>query len=149
MRRFGRRASINWILFYGLPPFGAVNGRNGLNSSPSVQIGRHITPDHEDKLTEFEQGLFVQRSHGCTRSFRRVKGAAVALNTPAGRSAELDALFAYTGQTPGKRDKRTSMIYLPYQRSLCIAFYDGRNFQALPQLLGTSQFAKHLKAPSV
>jgi hypothetical protein len=41
-----------------------------------------------------------------------MKGAAVALNTPTGRSAELDALFAYTGQTPGKRDKRTSMIYL-------------------------------------
>ena len=67
VRRFGRRASINWLLFYGLPPFGAVNGRNGLNSSLSVQIGQRVTPDHREKVTVFEQILLVQRSHGCTR----------------------------------------------------------------------------------
>ena len=50
---------------------GAVNGRNGLNSSVSVQIGRHVTPDHEEKVTAFEQNLFVQRSHACTRPFPR------------------------------------------------------------------------------
>ena len=73
VRRFGRRASINWFLFYGLPPLGAVNGRNGLNSSLRVQIGRHVTPDHKQKLTAFRQNLLAQKSHGCTRQFQRTR----------------------------------------------------------------------------
>lgn len=73
VRRFGRRASINWFLFYGLPPLGAVNGRNGLNSSLRVQIGRHVTPDHKQKLTAFRQNLLAQKSHGSTRHFQETR----------------------------------------------------------------------------
>ena len=117
VRRFGRRASINWFLFYGLPPLGAVNGRNGLNSSVSVQIGRHVTPDHEEKVTAFEQNLFVQRSHACTRPFPRttapLRSSTLRRNRALNRRRHLEtpeAPFGKAKQTPGKGNKRPSRI---------------------------------------
>ena len=95
----GRRASINWFLFYGLPPLGAVNGRNGLNSSLRVQIGRHVTPDHKQKLTAFRQNLLAQKSHGCTRHFQ---GTRTPLPRPTLRRNGMPRRWAPGGQRRAK-----------------------------------------------
>lgn len=103
VRRFGRRASINWFLFYGLPPLGAVNGRNGLNSSLRVQIGRHVTPDHKQKLTAFRQNLLAQKSHGCTRQFQ---GTRTPLPRPTLRRNGMPRRWAPGGQRRAKAGRR-------------------------------------------
>lgn len=118
VRRFGRRASINWFLFYGLPPFGAVNGRNGLNSSLSVQIGQRVTPDHRRKITVFEQILLVQRSHGCIRPLQRTRAPLRRSTLRRNGGAASQAPFGRAGRKQGRRRKGRRRLRLPHRRPL-------------------------------